>query len=558
METQTDTNASRKTYADKLCLAAIVSFLIGIGSFVLCLVLNFSIQPHRRNLEDVFAIYIWFGLGLICFVVPFLALAAIINILTNWRAVTNPDDGPRSQGILRKTAYNFHITSILFALISLLSVGLGIIIRDFQISSLPLFGGIWLIVMSLMALVMGFLSYKLFAKASVQFHPNVGAIFSIVISLVAVVIVFSSTSVGNYVIQRVVYSKMTETFSGESSSLKQTSVMPTLDSPCPRNKNVIWCSSFQLAWNRMKDDVIGAPVEVVGAEELAARLNTAEQSGADMESDSFYAAAGRVKDGIISKIQKEMTAKFPSHSVPDFNDIAGFSEGILAYSYLTANVPFKYPFRQVRKGVAFTDSQGIETDVGAFGVWGRNSVYDKMRQQVEILYYYENRDGSDRDSRIKEFAVDLCLHSDPYQVVVAVVEPKASLDQTLDYIRGKITDSRQEKNYEQTKFLGDTDILKVPEMFWEIEHDFDELLEKIVANANPAMPIIKAKQGIKFKLDRCGAMLESEATIMVASIPRYFIFNCPFLIYMKKRDCEQPFFVMWVDNAELLNRKESS
>lgn len=300
----------------------------------------------------------------------------------------------------------------------------------------------------------------------------------------------------------------------------------------------------------MKDDVIGAPVEVVGAEELAARLNTAGQSEADMESDSFYAAAGRVKDGIISKIRKEMTAKFPSHSVPDFSDIAGTPEGILAYSYLTANVPFKYPFRQVRKGFTFTDSQGIETEVGAFGVWGFNSVYDKMRQQVEILYYQE-----DRDLRTKEFAVDLCRHSEPYQVVAAVVEPKDSLAQTLDYILGQIADSRQEKNYEQTSSLDNTDVLKVPEMFWEIDHDFDELVGKIVANAKPAMPIIKAKQGIKFKLDRCGAMLESEATIMVAAIPRYFIFNQPFLVYMKKRDCEQPFFVMWVDNAELLNRK---
>jgi len=351
-------------------------------------------------------------------------------------------------------------------------------------------------------------------------------------------------------IQRVVYSKLTKTFSGDSSSLKQTSIMPTLDNPCPKNRNVIWCSSFQLAWNRMKDDVIGAPVEVVDAEELAARLNTARQSEADMESDSFYAAAGRVKEGIISKIHKEMTEKFPSHSVPDFGEIAGFSEGILAYAYLTANVPFKYPFRQVREVFAFTDSQGIETEVGAFGVWGRNSVYDKMRKQVEILYYQE-----DRDLQTKEFAVDLCRHSEPYQVVAAVVEPKDSLAQTLDYIRGHITDSRQEKNYEQTSSLDDTDVLKVPEMFWEIEHDFDELVGKFVANANPALPIIEAKQAITFKLDRCGAMLESEATIMVASIPRYFIFNRPFLIYMKKRDCKEPFFVMWVDNAELLNRK---
>jgi hypothetical protein len=404
-------------------------------------------------------------------------------------------------------------------------------------------------------LVMGLLSYKLITKTSHRFLMRIGAICSIVISLVAVVVVFSSTSLGNYLIQRVVYSKITKTFSGSSSSLKQTSIMSTLDSPCPNNKNVIWCSSFQLAWNRMKDDVIGAPVEVVGAEELAARLNTAGQSEADLESDSFYAAAGRVKDGIISKIHKEMTVKFPSHSVPDFSDIAGIPEGILAYSYLTANVPFKYPFRQFRKGLAFTDSQGVETEVGAFGVWGWNSLYNKMRQQVEILYLQEDREGINRDLRIKEFAVDLSRHSEPYQVVAAVVEPKASLAQTLDYVSSRINDFRQEINYERTSSLEDMDVLIVPEMFWEIEHDFNELLDKIVANANPAMPIITAKQRIKFKLDRCGAMLESEAIIAAAAIPRYFIFNRPFLIYIKKRECEQPFFVMWVDNAELLNRK---
>jgi hypothetical protein len=35
--------------------------------------------------------------------------------------------------------------------------------------------------------------------------------------------------------------------------------------------------------------------------------------------------------------------------------------------------------------------------------------------------------------------------------------------------------------------------------------------------------------------------------------PRYFYFNRPFLIYVKKRGPEySPFFVMWVDNAELM------
>lgn len=40
-----------------------------------------------------------------------------------------------------------------------------------------------------------------------------------------------------------------------------------------------------------------------------------------------------------------------------------------------------------------------------------------------------------------------------------------------------------------------------------------------------------------------------------AGIPRQMYFDRPFLIYVKKRGAEySPFFVMWVDNAELMER----
>jgi len=557
METQTDTNASRKTYADnadKLCLAAIVSLLIGISSFFLCLAADRFVQPHWRSLEDVFAVGIWLSIELLCFVVPFLGLIAIINIITDWRLITNPDKDSQSEGLIRKIACRFLITSLLFAIVPLLPVILRILLRPVKNTNLTYLLGIWLIVMALLALVMGFVSYKLFTKTSVRILLRVGAIFSIFLGLIVVVSVFLSTSFGYYLIRRLEYSKISVTFSVDSNSLKQTSIVPTLNSPCIENRNIIWCSSFQLAWNRMKDDVIGAPVEVVGAEELAARLNTAEQSAEDIQADSFYAAAGRVEKGIIGKVQKDMAARFPSHSVPDFNEIADIPRAILAYSYMTANVPFKYPFRQYERQFKFTDSQGIETDVGAFGVWGLHSVYRKMREQVEVLYVREDYNEPDDDRQMKEFVIDLCRHSDPYQVVVAVVEPKDTLAQTLSYVRSQTEDFKEQQDYQRMCSLHDVDVLVVPEMLWEIEHRFKELIGKLVTNANPAMPITEAIQGIKFKLDRYGAALESETTIMVAAAPRYFRFNRPFLVYMKKRDREQPFFVMWVDNAELLNK----
>ncbi len=37
-------------------------------------------------------------------------------------------------------------------------------------------------------------------------------------------------------------------------------------------------------------------------------------------------------------------------------------------------------------------------------------------------------------------------------------------------------------------------------------------------------------------------------------MPINYIVNRPFLIYIRKRGADRPFFVMWVDNAELLSK----
>ena len=64
--------------------------------------------------------------------------------------------------------------------------------------------------------------------------------------------------------------------------------------------------------------------------------------------------------------------------------------------------------------------------------------------------------------------------------------------------------------------------------------------------------IAKAMQTIRFKLDRSGAELASEAKCSANRSATHFVCDRPFLIVVKKRGAERPFFVMWVDNAELL------
>jgi hypothetical protein len=325
--------------------------------------------------------------------------------------------------------------------------------------------------------------------------------------------------------------------------------VPTLDTPYPEGKNVIWCSSFQLTWNEIRDDVIGAPLDVIGAEEVAKRLNDAPQSAADLEPDFYYAAGGWIKDGIIDQIEREMAAKFPSYELPDFND---YPDGILAYSYLLANVPFEHPFRQLDEGLTFTDSRGTETQVSGFGLWEAwLSKYRALREQMEIVYFLPEDPNYAHNP--KEYAIDLCRHSKPYHVVIAAIEPKASLAEAVAHIERGAERFKQRYYYERASAFGETDELRVPEMFWRIDHRFSELLGKGVRNVG--MPIVEARQIIEFRLDRSGVMFESEARFGIASSPRYFVFDGPFLIYMKKRNADQPFFVMWVDNAELLTPK---
>src|SRR5262249_25434097 len=72
-------------------------------------------------------------------------------------------------------------------------------------------------------------------------------------------------------------------FDGPSTSLRQTIVVPALDSPIPEGKSALWCASFQLAWDRLMKDVAKGPVEVQNAETVARRLNGAAYPEASLD-----------------------------------------------------------------------------------------------------------------------------------------------------------------------------------------------------------------------------------------------------------------------------------
>ena len=140
---------------------------------------------------------------------------------------------------------------------------------------------------------------------------------------------------------------------------------------------------------------------------------------------------------------------------------------------------------------------------------------------------------------------EMCIRdsSQPSQLILACVEPKESMAATWNDLKQKMSQPAP-KDVE-------TGTLIVPNLNFKIQHRFKEF-EKV-------QNLINAHQSIDFLLDKSGAAVGSEAYIAVgeAGISRSVELNFtrPFLIVMRKREATEPYFVMWVDNAELLTKR---
>ncbi len=354
--------------------------------------------------------------------------------------------------------------------------------------------------------------------------------------------------------QRKTHARATEV---DSKNLKQTVVVATLDCPLPEHKNAIWCATFQIAWDKFKQDIIGEPIQVPEAQELTDQLNRSQFPTGSIEEKSYYAAAGFVKNGIIEQVQKEMRRRFPSEPVPTFDSrYTTFPDVILAYAYLNVDVTFQYPYYTYLRAFDFQGSTGEKTGVTAFSAQtsGPSKDREHVREQVEVLYY-----DSGGFSGTPSFAVDLSKQTQPYQVILARMPRCNTLGEAAKALQDRIAVSKNDPNYTARRGLQYGDTLIVPDVLYKLTHHFDELLNKHLGNQKWGdYFFFEAMQKIDFTLSRTGVVLRSEARLTAASKaptrePRHLHFDRPFLICVQKREPNAtPFFLMWVDNAELM------
>ena len=128
-------------------------------------------------------------------------------------------------------------------------------------------------------------------------------------------------------------------------------------------------------------------------------------------------------------------------------------------------------------------------------------------------------------------------------MIVACLPPKATLAEILDDMKKKTQEFARNRRQigtmdECIADFGIRDVLLVPNLNWEIGHHFPELegVDKRLLNKGcGGYYVAKAIQRIRFKLDRSGAELASEAQVPCKPSAAYFVCDRPFLIVVKKR-----------------------
>jgi hypothetical protein len=316
--------------------------------------------------------------------------------------------------------------------------------------------------------------------------------------------------------------------------LKQTEVTSYLQQQITNGKNLIYCSTFQLAWNVLWDDLIKAPIELSGNPTIQKMLNKRLTGKEDISEDAYIAMVGFNRDGIVEKIDEALLKKF--NNKQGCNIKLNNPSDFLAYAYLFKNLEFENKFEDLNSNpISFKDGIKAQT----FGI--KKYSYE-IAKQVKILHYNNDDD----------FVLQLESKSKNDEIILAKIEPKETLLSTVDYVFEQI------KNKKPIS-LEKGDVLKIPKFDFDIFKKYSELINRDFLNKNfEGYFISDAFQGIKFKLDEKGVVLESYAAIIgVKSMSgpletKKLIFDKPFLFCLKEKNGKYPYFVMWVDNAELM------
>jgi hypothetical protein len=334
----------------------------------------------------------------------------------------------------------------------------------------------------------------------------------------------------------------------DAASLRATVVSPHLDAVLPRDENVLWCGTFQLAWNEVCGLAGGKLQFRDKAPDGVEVLNRKTFERGNLDDASFVALAGYVRDGIVERIGRALQEKFNGQASPVLASFPAVTrpQDMVVYAYLFKNLEFPVPYERGQTPVKFDGKS-----VACFGMGPEYKPGREPMAQQTLINDYVSRD---------DFVVELKTKSEGDRLNLAKVKPARTLAETVAAVAKRTTGAG-------AVTAEPADVLVVPKLNFDVTRRYAELeglhLVPTATGMAEDLTLLRALQNVRFQMDEKGVRLRSEAHMSFGCSAAYspppkheMIFDKPFLIMMVRKGATQPYFAFWVANPELLVKAE--
>jgi hypothetical protein len=369
---------------------------------------------------------------------------------------------------------------------------------------------------------------------------------------------------------------------GETETHHRTIITPVLDCPIGMSKNVVWCATFQVAWDglRESEDEQIATEPTLG---IVSALNREHYDITNLPPGQFVRATGLIRDGILDDIRDRMSniPGFPQPSIPSGASMD--PDAVVAYAYLTRSLSYATPFEKIR---TISDSKGKEIRFwGIDGYVPKDEVAIARGQQVKVIWHRYIAPAKVDMPYQEEFVVELATQEGD-RLVLAAIRSRKTLGRTIAAVLSKCRVPNKKLlsphntlamppellAYESLDSSTEADVatllaslshyscliggdrLEIPQLTIDQKQTFDQLIGVTITAGRHDVRgkrIMSASQRICLEMNEEGTHIESEAEITLFGPPaaRNLVFDRPFLVMLMRSGADIPYFAGWIVNA---------
>ena len=329
-----------------------------------------------------------------------------------------------------------------------------------------------------------------------------------------------------------IYNNTTKSDIKEKETFNTEGVTTTLTLEDEIQDDTIWCGTFQLIWNDLKNDLAKQDIVFNPQLKVVENLNKETFTTKELSEASYYKKIGTPSLKLKEEIEKAIKDKFNEKSdiLNDFEWENRDPKDYFLYAMLKKEFQFEKAFEELENG-KFRDYDNVKY----FGI--KSDETGELKQQVDVLYYKSKDD----------FAVKLRTKQEDEVILCKNPEGK-----TFGEIYNNILDKTEVKvynmpnnqdNYEAIKVYGELkegELLKVPNIKLKEKNEITEIEDKKFLFSNGEVySIEKALQTIELELDRM--MVKNESVAIMDEI-REFSIDDTFAIFLIEKGKDKPYF----------------